>query len=155
MACPGSFNLRPKTATMKFTKSLIFYLFVTNLFPGIWALFFPSSFYTDFPGFGRHWVAVDGPYNQHLTRDVGAFFCAISILNLLSLIYFERVSILLAATATLVFSFFHFWYHMCHLHMYSAWIDKILNIVVLSGGTIVPGLLLFFLYRTAKRKSAL
>lgn len=147
--------MRAKIASMKYIKGLLLYLFITNLMPGIWALFFPSSFYADFPGMGRHWVSVDGPYNEHLTRDVGAFFCAVSLLNLLSLIYFERISILMAATATFVFSFFHFWYHMCHLHMYTAWIDKMGNIVVLSAGALVPGLLLIYLYKTSKRKSVL
>ena len=31
----------------------------------------PAAFYDDFPGLGRMWVAPDGPYNQHLVRDVG------------------------------------------------------------------------------------
>ncbi len=38
---------------------------------GLWAQAVPRSFYDDFPGMGRMWVAVDGPYNQHLVRDVG------------------------------------------------------------------------------------
>ena len=38
---------------------------------GLWATASPESFYDDFPGMGRVWVAVDGPYNEHLVRDVG------------------------------------------------------------------------------------
>ena len=39
---------------------------------GGWAQLFPRSFYDDFPGLGRAWVAMDGPFNEHLVRDVGA-----------------------------------------------------------------------------------
>ena len=38
---------------------------------GVWAAFFPHAFYAHFPGGGHAWVAVDGPVNEHLVRDVG------------------------------------------------------------------------------------
>ena len=38
----------------------------------------PKSFYEDFPGAGRVWVAVDGPYNEHLVRDVGSLNLALA-----------------------------------------------------------------------------
>ena len=46
-------------------------LAVSAAIVGFWAEFAPKSFYDDFPGGGHHWVRVDGPYNQHLVRDVG------------------------------------------------------------------------------------
>ena len=33
---------------------------------GLWAAVAPHSFYDDFPGGGRHWVAVDGPFSFFL-----------------------------------------------------------------------------------------
>jgi nucleoside-diphosphate-sugar epimerase len=44
---------------------------LVSLFAGIQQQFMPRSFYDSFPGFGMHWVAVDGPYNEHLVRDLG------------------------------------------------------------------------------------
>ena len=38
---------------------------------GLWATLSPRSFYDEFPGGGRAWVAADGPYNEHLVRDFG------------------------------------------------------------------------------------
>lgn len=47
--------------------------------PGIWAAFLPESFYGDIPAIRPAWVAVDGPYNEHLIRDVGAMFLALAV----------------------------------------------------------------------------
>lgn len=46
------------------------YLGLTSALVGVWAQFFPQMFYDQFPGFGV-WVAGDGPFNEHLVRDVG------------------------------------------------------------------------------------
>ena len=45
---------------------------------------FPRSFYDDFPGAGRTWVAVDGPYNEHLVRDVGGLNLALAFVAVLA-----------------------------------------------------------------------
>ena len=47
------------------------YLLLTGLVVSVWALFLSHRFYTLFPGLGRSWVSIDGPYNEHLIRDVG------------------------------------------------------------------------------------
>ena len=39
---------------------------------------FPQSFYDSFPGLGFIWISVDGPYNEHLIRDVGSLYLALS-----------------------------------------------------------------------------
>ena len=46
---------------------------------GFWAAFAPKSFYTDFPGGGRHWISADGPFNQHRVRDVGELSLALFV----------------------------------------------------------------------------
>ena len=55
----------------RFIRVALGLLAVSSLVVGVWAGFFPQSFYDSFPGLGRHWVRVDGPYNEHLVRDVG------------------------------------------------------------------------------------
>lgn len=39
---------------------------------GIWAYFYSRNFYDDFPLEGVGWVSALGPFNDHLTTDVGA-----------------------------------------------------------------------------------
>lgn len=53
------------------TRAGLIYLALSFLPIGIWAQFWPQSFYNDFPGLGRAWVRIDGPFNEHLIRDVG------------------------------------------------------------------------------------
>lgn len=52
---------------------------MTGLSVGVWATLFPRSFYDSFPGFHRIWVGVDGPYNEHLARDVGSLYLALTV----------------------------------------------------------------------------
>ena len=57
---------------------------------GLWAAFAPRSFYDDFPGGGRHWVAADGPYNEHLVRDVGGLYVAMTVVAIVAAIVLRR-----------------------------------------------------------------
>ena len=50
----------------------------------------PQSFYDDFPGLGRAWVSVDGPYNEHLVRDVGALNLALLVLFVVAWVRLDR-----------------------------------------------------------------
>lgn len=140
-----------QTTRKNHTQILLLYLLLTNAFPGIWALFFPHEFYTSFPGFGRQWVAGDGPYNEHLIRDVGAFFCALSTLAALSLRTMQVTTVRFTAYAILVFSVPHFLYHLIHLHRLPTPLDQILNAVTLFLGVLIPVLLLFSARETAAR----
>ena len=42
------------------------YLAAQSALLGVWALLGPRSFYDGFPGFGKAWISVDGPYNLSL-----------------------------------------------------------------------------------------
>ena len=66
------------------------YLAVTFLEVGIWATFATRSFYENFPGFGRSWVAGDGPYNAHLASDAGVGFLAVGAVLVLAAVWMER-----------------------------------------------------------------
>lgn len=108
---------------------------------GVWASLAPRSFYDDFPGGGRTWVAVDGPYNEHLVRDFGALNLALTAVVLVALLTGERVAILCAALAWLVYSVPHFVYHARHLDVYGT-SDKVLNLVALGGAVVVSAAIL-------------
>jgi hypothetical protein len=125
----------------RWVQITLLYLGFVNAFPGVWALFLPNSFYTSFPGFGRVWVAVDGPYNEHLIRDVGAFFLALSVLSFLTALAPRLASLRTTAICLLTFNMPHLLYHLNHLHMLPL-VDQIGNVVTLSVNALLPILLL-------------
>jgi hypothetical protein len=85
------------------------------LLVGVWAQVFPRSFYDDFPGAGRIWVAVDGPYNEHLVRDVGGLQLALALVAIVALVTGSLLVARLAGGAALVFGVPHLVYHSMHL----------------------------------------
>ncbi len=88
------------------------YLTFQNLQIGFWALLAPRSFYDGFPGLGRGWIAVDGPYNEHLIRDVGALNLALAVIFVAAAISLDRLMARVAAGAALVWGVPHALYHM-------------------------------------------
>lgn len=82
---------------------------------GLWAAFAPRSFYDDFPGSGRVWVAVDGPYNEHLVRDVGALNLALAVVAIVAFVTLSRAAVLAAGGAWLAYGIPHLVYHLRHL----------------------------------------
>jgi hypothetical protein len=88
------------------------YLALVAIQIGVWAQFAPRSFYDDFPGLGRTWVSVDGPYNEHLVRDVGGLYLALSVLVVAAMITLSRTVIIAASVAVLVSGVPHFVYHV-------------------------------------------
>ncbi len=131
-----------RTEYPRWVRATLLYLALTNALPGIWALFLPHDFYRYFPGFGHAWVAVDGPYNEHLIRDVGAFFLAFTVLCFLAMRRPDIVTLRGAAICLLIFNVPHLWYHLSHLSMLSP-IDQLGNVLTLSLGVLLPLILLF------------
>lgn len=106
---------------------------------GLWATFGPRQFYDDFPGGSRHWVAIDGPYNEHLVRDFGALNLALAFVLIVALVHMTPVLVRTAAIASLLFGVPHFVYHARHLDVFSS-SDKVANMVALGlaiGGPVV------------------
>jgi hypothetical protein len=101
-----------------------------------WALFAPRSFYDDYPGFGRHWVSVDGPYNEHFVRDFGALNLALAVVTTAALITLSKPMVIAVAVAWLAWGVPHFVYHLRHLDLYST-TDKVLNVVALAALPVV------------------
>jgi hypothetical protein len=82
---------------------------------GAWAAFAPRSFYEDFPGFGQLWVRPDGPFNEHLVRDVGELNLALAFVTLAAVVWCTPLLVRLVAGAWLVEGIPHLVYHLRHL----------------------------------------
>jgi hypothetical protein len=114
---------------------------------GIWATFAPRSFYDDYPGFGREWVRVDGPYNEHLVRDFGALNLALAVVTIAALVSFGRPLVIAVAIAWLAWGIPHLVYHLRHLDVYAT-DDKVLNVSALAA---LPVLAVVVLVLTLQR----
>jgi hypothetical protein len=79
---------------------------------GIWGVIAPHSFFTTFPGLGRHWVAPLGPFNEHLVRDYAAAELGFAVLLGCAAIWFERRLVLVTGAAFLAATLPHFLYHL-------------------------------------------
>jgi hypothetical protein len=94
-------------------------LAVTPLFVGFGALFFPHTFYGDFPPGSRHWVDRLGPYNEHLLTDFGGALLGQAALLLLAAWWLDRRVVIAALVASMVQSTAHFAYHLTTTEAYS------------------------------------
>src|SRR3954452_9202699 len=106
---------RRRSMRDRYTQVLLAIVAVGYAGVGLWAALAPRSFYDDFPGGGRHWVSPDGPFNEHLVRDVGTLNLALMALALAALVRPGRYLVQVAAGATLVNSLPHLLYHAAHL----------------------------------------
>lgn len=122
---------RPITRLLLLLLGVLF-----GLLPGVWAAFLPASFYDDFPAVRPAWVAVDGPYNEHLIRDVGAMFLALGVIALVAAATGSAGQARLAGLAWLIFSVIHFAYHVTHLHVYAP-LDQWLNVASQMGSILL------------------
>ena len=115
---------------------------------GFWAAIAPRSFYTDFPGAGRHWIAPDGPYNQHLIRDVGELNLALLVVVAWAAVTLSLPLVRAALVATLVNGVLHVVYHVGHVDMFSS-SDQVAIIGSLLLAPIVAILLLLTVRESA------
>lgn len=107
---------------------------------GAWAAFWPTSFYDAFPGFGRIWIAIDGPFNDHLIRDVGALYLALAGASVAAIFSRSPDAGRVVGVAWTVFGIPHLAYHLAHLESLAP-IDVVGNIVAL-GGSLALGIVL-------------
>lgn len=113
------------------------YLTVSFLTVGLWATFAGRSFYDDFPGGGRHWVAGDGPYNAHLVSDAGVGFLAVGAVLALAALWMDRRLIQAALVAATAHSLLHLLFHLRHPSDVLGSLDA-----ALSNGALAFGVLL-------------
>jgi hypothetical protein len=110
-------------------------LLALSSFPlGVWAVAAPRSFYDDFPGFGRHWVSPDGPYNEHLVRDFGGLNLALAVVSVCAVIWLARPMVIGAALAWLASSVPHLLYHVLNLHHF----DSTDQVGIVAGLVVAP-----------------
>ena len=97
-------------------RVILWILNALGAFVGAWALLAPRAFFDSFPsaGFGP-WVGVDGPFNEHLIRDVGALYLALVGAGVVAALSRRADASIAVGVAWLVFSVPHFAYHLAHL----------------------------------------
>jgi hypothetical protein len=95
---------------------------------------------------------VDGPFNEHLVRDVGTLNLALAAVAIAALVRPGRYLVQVIAGATLVYAAPHFLYHLFHLDLFDA-SDKVLQTSSLAITVIAPALLLIHA-RATDRTSA-
>lgn len=89
-------------------------LAATAAFVGTWAAALPHSFYTSFPGLGLHWVSDDGPYNEHLVRDVGGLYAGFAVAAIAAMIGRTAVAGRVVGIGWVAFGILHLSYHLGH-----------------------------------------
>ena len=102
---------------------------IFGLYTGIQQQFLPRVFYDKFPGFGMTWVSPDGPFNEHLMRDLGGANLALTFLVVL-------------AIATLIAQVPHFVYHALHLDLLPNTLERVLQTASLGVVLLIPVLVL-------------
>lgn len=128
-------------------------LAIAALVVGVWALFAPESFYEDFPGGGRTWVAPLGPYNEHLVRDVGSLNLALGVLMAWAATSLDRRIVQGALIVFLVNAIPHFFFHVFHLDDLDESSDQILQTISLAFLVVLPVVMLVSMQRGSRRRS--
>jgi hypothetical protein len=100
-------------------RALLAALSLSAAVPGAWATLAPRSFYRDFPGAGRHWVAELPPFNEHLVTDAGAFYLAFALLFAWAAWRPARALVVPLCAAWGLFSALHLGWHVSHLDGFS------------------------------------
>jgi hypothetical protein len=103
-------------------------LALTGLLIGLWATLSPRGFYDSFPGGGRSWISIDGPYNEHLIRDVGGLNLSLVVLTISALIIGSRTIVRITGIVWLPFAVLHFVYHAAHASDLTGAADKVANV---------------------------
>jgi hypothetical protein len=90
----------------------------------------------EFPGLGHHWVSPDGPYNEHLLRDVGQGNLAFGTVALVALltggVWLARATGLAAVVANLP----HHLYHQTNVDVLPTPTDQVLQSMTLTAVTV-------------------
>lgn len=116
-------------------RAILIVTALIGLYVGGWAAVVPRSFYDSFPGLGSVWVAVDGPYNEHLVRDVGTLYVALAAASIVAAASHRADAGRVVGVAWIVFSIPHLSYHLAHLDGFS--VKDVVGQVVALGATVV------------------
>jgi hypothetical protein len=122
---------------MRWLRGGLLALAAMALLPGIWGTIWPRSFFDDFPGAGNAWVAAFPPYNEHLVRDVGAFYLGYGVLLLGAAAVTRRRLVQVALVSWLVATIPHGVFHVRHLDVLDT-PQAVLQSVVLGAMVSIP-----------------
>jgi hypothetical protein len=125
------------------------FLAIPSVVIGLWAGFAPRSFYDDFPGIGRTWVAPDGPFNEHLVRDVGVLNLALAVVTVAAIVSLTRPLVRATAWAWIVYGVPHVVYHFRHREPY----DGSDQVSILASLVVVPVLAVVVLMLSSRLES--
>jgi hypothetical protein len=128
------------------------FLLLSGCVVGVWAYGFPENFYQAFPGCGRVWISVDGFYNEHLVRDVGALNLSIGVLAGFALFRPNMVQPVVVGWATLAYNLPHFLYHLTKLALIQP-LDQVLGALAL-GSALLSSVILIVAGLTRRRDGA-
>jgi hypothetical protein len=118
---------------MRFAVKLLLGWFVFFGFAaGAWQMLAPTSFFNEFPGFGYFWVRVDGPFNEHLVRDVGQGNVAFGTVALVALLSGSVWAARGAGLAAVAANVPHQIYHQLHTHVLATPTDAVLQTITLT-----------------------
>ncbi|UBV44404.1 hypothetical protein LAJ19_14660 (plasmid) [Deinococcus taeanensis] len=112
----------------------------TALLVGVWALGWPRGFYDRFPGIGA-WVAGDGPFNEHLVRDVGGLNLSLAALTCWAWRRPEQVPAPVVGWVTLVAAVPHLLYHAGHLQTLASHAERLSSLAGLLGTVVCAAVL--------------
>lgn len=106
------------------------------------ALFAPRTFFDDFPVSGADWVSALPPFNEHLVRDYGASFLALSVLALAAAWIGERRLVAVALAVWLVSAVPHLVFHLAHSDMPDG-LSGLASLATLAFNALLPLVLLY------------
>jgi hypothetical protein len=126
--------------SMTVRRLLLWVTAAIGAYVGLWASFWPASFYDSFPGLGRIWVAVDGPFNEHLIRDVGGLYLGLAVASAAATFSSSPDAGRVIGVAWVVFGLPHLIYHASQFGQMSL-VDAVGNAITL-GGSLILGIVL-------------
>jgi hypothetical protein len=97
-----------------FRRTVLAITVLLGLYVGLWAEISPETFYSSFPGFGLHWIDVDGAYDEHLIRDVGSLYIGLSAASIVAVLHRSALPGRIVGLGWAVFGVLHFGYHVLH-----------------------------------------
>ena len=113
-----------------------------GLYSGFQQQFLPRLFYDQFPGLGMAWVSPDGPFNEHLMRDLGGANLALTFLVFLAIARPTAYLVRGVAVAILIAQAPHFVYHALHLDLLPTTLERALQTASLGLAVLIPVLVL-------------
>jgi alkylhydroperoxidase family enzyme len=101
----------PERRSRRFVRTGLLVLALPQLAIAVWALASPRGWFTSFPGGGRAWLPLFGPFDEHLTIDAASGFLGTGLILVLAALWLHRRAVQLAIAGYLAFQVPHAVYH--------------------------------------------